>query len=229
MGDQLLPERLERVVVFEGGDGSGLDTQADLLAEHCHQHGILFWRTAEPTNSLHGRAARRVLKEAQLPMSSPDLYQLQRLFVKDRREHVREMLAHQSRGELVICARYIPSTIAYATLGGMTFEEVMKMHEGIPEPRIALYLDIPAEEGVRRKEEQAKKLAEERGEPLPDHLELFEQAPTLQKVRLAYQQLVLKLGYFKMVDGLGKKEEVHQRVMEWLGHETSLLDVPTDH
>jgi len=102
-------------IVFEGPDGSGTTLHSRLLAEHLSSKGRSVLLTAEPSDGAIGASIRPLLKEQNVP---PDA--LQMLFTADRAEHLsRVILPALEEGKVVICDRYIPSTIAYGMALGL--------------------------------------------------------------------------------------------------------------
>ncbi len=99
-------------VVFEGIDGTGTTTQLRLLEARLSRAGRAVWTTAEPTDSPIGSLIRRVLKgEIRV---HPDT--VARLFAADRGEHLfgkDGIVERTARGELVVCDRYLFSSLAY--------------------------------------------------------------------------------------------------------------------
>jgi len=80
-------------IVFEGLDGSGQSTQAELLRHYFEDNKDSVVLTKEPTeDSESGRMIRKVLtKEEKI---EPD--ELQKLFVQDRKEHLNNLIIPKS-------------------------------------------------------------------------------------------------------------------------------------
>lgn len=105
-----------RFIVFEGIDGCGKSTQAHLLAEALKARGVAVTLTREPGGTATGERIRDMLLAQTEGRRNPltDLY----LFSAARAQHMREViLPALSRGETVICDRFIDSTYAYQTAG----------------------------------------------------------------------------------------------------------------
>src|SRR6476660_6710847 len=103
--------RLDRgiLVAFEGIDGAGKTTQAELLGRHLRQAGLTVVQTKEPTSVPHGQRLRASAATGRLGKDE----ELQ-AFLDDRRDHVRTLIAPAlGRGEVVIVDRYYFSTAAY--------------------------------------------------------------------------------------------------------------------
>ncbi|MDR2536857.1 MAG: dTMP kinase [Treponema sp.] len=166
-------------VVFEGADGSGTSTQLELLEGFFHSHqnneGPRLYCTAEPTNSPIGSLIRRSLRgETQL-----DAKTLAYLFAADRNEHLftpNGIIERCARGELVVCDRYVLSSLVYQ---GLTCGEELpaNLNAAFPLPSLLLYFDIDSELAAKRMEER----------PLKD---IYEALEFQTKVRERYQALL---------------------------------------
>jgi dTMP kinase len=77
------------------------------------------------------------------------------LFLADRAEHVAKVIRPAlQRGEIVLCDRFIDSTIAYQGFGlGLPVEQLMQLNDtatGGLVPNLTILLDIEPEIGLRR-------------------------------------------------------------------------------
>ncbi|MFH1841540.1 MAG: dTMP kinase, partial [Candidatus Nealsonbacteria bacterium] len=106
-----------KFIVFEGLDGSGQTTQANLLKDFLEEKGKEVVLTKEPTkNSEAGRRIREILDEKE----KLDPIDLQRLFIQDRREHLDNLIIPSLKeGKTVISDRYFFSTIAFGASDGV--------------------------------------------------------------------------------------------------------------
>ena len=136
------PEVLENFVVLEGLDGSGTTTQLDLADEALESRSIAHFCTGEPTKGPVGRLIRQVLKR-QIQVR-PDT--VAALFAADRNEHLYEqnegIVSRLLRGELVVCDRYLFSSLAYQSLD-CDPEFVFLLNRRFPLPRHLVFLDTP--------------------------------------------------------------------------------------
>ncbi|MCL2190458.1 MAG: dTMP kinase [Treponema sp.] len=166
---------LDNFVVFEGGDGSGTSTQMGLLGGRLAGGNPVFFPTAEPTDGAVGRLIRLALKGS--PALEPGT--LARLFAADRNEHlyapggVRDRCL---RGELVVCDRYVLSSLAYQ--GIECGEDLPRaLNSGFPAPGLLLFFDLDpldARERMRSRES----------------LDIFENLEFQRKVRDRYLSLL---------------------------------------
>jgi dTMP kinase len=145
-------------LVLEGTDGSGTSTQMELLKQRFAAPGKALpplYATAEPTAGELGRLIRRALKGE--PALLPET--LARLFAADRGEHLYGgggIAERAGRGELVVCDRYIPSSLVYQGLE--CGEELPRdLNRAFPAPELILFFDLDphiAAERIRGRKER---------------------------------------------------------------------------
>jgi len=139
-------------ITLEGPEGAGKTTQVKLLSKQLDIHGIPHVITRDPGGTPLGRQIRRILLNPEnpvQPMSELLLYQA------DRAQHVAEIIEPELKaGKLVICDRYIDSTMAYQGYGrGIDFaliEELNKIATGGLMPEMTILFDIESSEGLAR-------------------------------------------------------------------------------
>jgi len=93
-----------KFIVIEGLDGSGQSTQAEFLKKFLVKQGKKVLKTKEPTlSSKAGRNIKKILNKEK--KGSP--MELQKLFVKDRKVHLNEVIVPALKeGKVVISDRY---------------------------------------------------------------------------------------------------------------------------
>ena len=158
--------------VFEGGDGSGTTTQLSLLTERLKTAGEpVFFPTFEPTDGKIGALIRSVLKKE----ISIQRGTLAFLFACDRNEHLYKeggILERSGRGELVVCDRYVLSSLVYQGLDcGNGLPEFINSR--FPAPELTVFLDIKPEIAVERMKTRGS-------------LEMYEDLDFQKKVRFKY-------------------------------------------
>jgi dTMP kinase len=171
-------EILRNFAVLEGGDGSGTSTQIALLEQRFTGTSLGipgFFLTAEPTKGAIGLFIRSALKND--PVLQPDT--LARLFAADRGEHLYApggIYERCQRGNLVICDRYILSSLVYQ---GITCGEELprSLNSPFPTPELLLFLDLDPQ------------IAQERLCSRPS-LDIFEHLDFQKKVRERYHSLL---------------------------------------
>lgn len=176
-------------LVIEGLDGSGKTTQAALLAEKLKKnHNILL--TAEPSHGKIGKFIREscLYENTRLPTEAEAL-----MFAADRIEHMySEVKPALDEGKLVICDRYIYSSLAYQGNSGLSLEWIKNINARALQPDICIFIDVPPEKVIERL--QRKK-------------SVMETLEMQKKVREVYMKYVAK-GELVRVDGDKDKEQV---------------------
>src|SRR4030095_7139575 len=136
------------LVAFEGLDQSGKQTQADLLRDRLIPHGRLVRVLSFPDyQTVIGAEIGRALRGER--DYSADVMQL--LYVANRYEFKGEILRAREGGTIVVCDRYLASSIAYGEAQGLEAEWLTDIQKYLPQPDITFLLDIAPEVSARRK------------------------------------------------------------------------------
>jgi len=141
-------------ITFEGPEGSGKSTQARLLYERLQAMGYGAVLTREPGGTRIGEMIRRILMDLRNTEMAPTTETL--LFSAARAQLVSEIIKpYLATGGIVLCDRYADSTFAYQGFGlGRDLEElqaITTVATGGLMPDLTLFLDVPVEEGLRRR------------------------------------------------------------------------------
>lgn len=140
-------------VTFEGTEGSGKTTQVGMLAQALRGIGLRVVTTREPGGTEIGETLRRLLLESETPIGpEAEAY----LMTAARAEHVRHVIRPAiERGEVVLCDRFVDSTLAYQGGGrGLPVHELQQMQPlalGGTTPDLTVLVDVPAEVGLERR------------------------------------------------------------------------------
>jgi dTMP kinase len=191
-------------VVLEGGDGVGKSTQADLLVDWLRARGRDALRTHEPGASAIGPAVRALLLSRTSPLSSPWAEAL--LYAADRAEHVDGVVRPAlARGAVVVCDRYIDSSVAYQGVSrGLGAERVAQVSAWATDglrPDLTVLLDLDPQLATGRFTEPADRLE---SEPLAFH----------RAVRQAFlDRAALAPGRYEVLDASRPREQVHAAVV----------------
>jgi dTMP kinase len=145
---------LSLFITFEGPDGSGKTTQAQLLYEYLQERGYPVFLTREPGGTGIGDQIREVLHSLENTEMLPQTEIL--LYSASRAQLVGQVIRpHLAWDEIVLCDRYADSTLAYQGYGHGLDLEVLQVvtafATGGLKPDLTIYLDIDVEEGLRRK------------------------------------------------------------------------------
>ena len=135
------------LIAFEGIDGTGKSTQLQLLADYLRSMGCRVTITREPTDSSYGRRIR----ELYMNRASCSLEEELELFIQDRRQHVRELIAPElATGNIVLTDRYYYSTAAYQGAAGMDMEDIFSRNSFAPKPDLVILLTMDPEVSIAR-------------------------------------------------------------------------------
>lgn len=140
-------------IAFEGGEGAGKSTQEALLADHLVARGYEVVRTREPGGTPAGEAIRAVVLSPKFEGLDDRAEAL--LFAASRGEHVARVIRPAlERGAVVVCDRYIDSSVAYQgagrNLGMDAVRELSLWATNALLPDLTIVLDIDPEIGLSR-------------------------------------------------------------------------------
>jgi dTMP kinase len=145
-----LPLKADRglLVAFEGLDQSGKQTQAELLRDQQTSNGRRVQLLSFPDyQTVIGAEIGRALRGER--EYTADVMQL--LYVANRYEFKGEILRAKESGTIVLCDRYLASSIAYGEAQGLDAAWLTDIQKYLPQPDITFLLDIAPEVSARRK------------------------------------------------------------------------------
>jgi dTMP kinase len=136
------------LIVFEGLDQSGKETQARHLRASISQLGRKVHQISFPDYETPiGIEIRKALAGER--EFGPDTLQL--LYIANRFEFKPRIDSWLSAGDVVICDRYMASSIAYGESQGLDPAWLESVQAPLPAPMVTLLLDISPGTAVRRK------------------------------------------------------------------------------
>ena len=140
-------------IAFEGGEGSGKSTQAQLLNKYLIGIGETVVVTREPGGTILGEQLRKILLDPETGTISPRAEAL--LYAADRANHVYSLIEPAlNRGDIVITDRYLDSSIAYQGAGRVLqpgeVARISRWATNSLTPNLTFILDISAEIGLGR-------------------------------------------------------------------------------
>ena len=191
-------------ISIEGNDGSGKSTVISALKEELAKRGLDVIYTREPGGSYVAEKIRTVILDVDNKAMDDKTEAL--LYAASRRQHLIEtVLPAISRGKIVVCDRFIDSSLAYQGVGrGLGIDEVYQMNQFATDgilPDLTIYLLVDPQIGLQRKSHQ-KELDRLESEKLDFHTKVYEAYLTLAK-RFSNRVVI--------VDGSGSiKEECDQ-------------------
>jgi dTMP kinase len=190
-------------VTFEGLDGSGKSTQAELLAGFLREGGREVVLTREPGGTELGERVRELL----LAGGDVSPWAEAALFAAARAELVERVIRPAlERGAVVVCDRYVDSSLAYQGIArGLGVDRVLELNRPaiadlLPDRTFLLLVDA--------------EVAGERSGDQPDRIER-EGADFRARVDEAYRQLASRFAdRIVAVDGSLPPEEIAAHVAE---------------
>ncbi len=190
------------LIAFEGLDQSGKETQARMLADALREEGRRVETLSFPD---YRTSIGREIGEALAGHRDygPDVMQL--LYIANRFEHKPSILEWEAAGAVVVCDRYLASSIAYGESQGLDPAWLADAQRFLPQPDLTFVLDIAPEVSAARK--QANRDRYERDMPL------------LTRVRESYRRQAGQPGWH-LIDANRPKDviaaDIAQRLRQYL-------------
>ena len=140
-------------ITFEGPDGSGKTTVSTYVAKQLTGLGYDVIHTREPGGVDIAEQIRHVIldpKNVKMDVKTEVL-----LYAASRRQHlIEKILPALDEGKIVLCDRFVDSSLAYQGVGrGVGFEEVYTVNRFAIDdhmPDLTVYLDLGAQAGLDR-------------------------------------------------------------------------------
>ncbi|HEX9483018.1 MAG TPA: dTMP kinase [Gemmatimonadaceae bacterium] len=201
-----------RIIVFEGGEGSGKTTQLARLAASLDARGVRHVTLQEPGGTPLGREVRRVLLDPGsdvMPRAEALLFMASRAQLVDR--EIRPALV---RGDVVLLDRFFLSTYAYQIAGhGLRDAEVRSANAfatGGLVPDLTILLTFPAREGLARAATRTS--SHDRIEAFGEDFHARVAAAFTTFAEAAWQAAHPECGPIVAVSGEGTAQDVSERV-----------------
>jgi len=137
-----------QLIAFEGLDQSGKQTQAELLRDRLKQDGHKSRLVSFPDygTTIGEEIARALQGEREY---GPDVMQL--LYIANRYERKPDLQRWLEGGLILVCDRYLASTVAYGEAQGLDPAWLTEIQKFLPVPWLTILLDIAPETAVQRK------------------------------------------------------------------------------
>ena len=191
-------------IAFEGGEGAGKSTQANLLTSWLREQGYDVVLTHEPGDTAVGQKLRQIVLDPATGDISGRTEAL--LYAADKAEHVDSVIAPAlARGSVVVTDRYVDSTLAYQgagrALAGIEVERLARWATSDLRPNLTVVLDLPPHHGLGRFDERDRI----EGESVDFH----------ERVRDMFLQLASgQPENYLIVDARRPIEEIHAQIRE---------------
>ncbi len=195
-------------ITFEGIDGCGKSLMAAMTQTWLVENGYEVLATLEPGGSDLGKVFRQMLLDSSY--GSVDSHTETLLFMVDRSRHVTDVIRPAlANGKIVLCDRYIDSTIAYQGGGrGLDIDELTRLNDfainGVY-PDLTIYLSLPIEQAMQRIPGTKDRLEQE-------NVEFF------ARVAAEYEQLADQYPHrIQRIDASGSPQDVFALVQTAIG------------
>jgi dTMP kinase len=142
-----------RFIVFEGGDGAGKGSAVAAVAEALAADGLDVVTTREPGGTPEGLELRRLLLSSEGSVWDQGSELL--LMTAARVQHVKRVIRPAlAAGRIVLCDRFVGSTLAYQGGGrGLPFALIRDLHRIFVDdiwPDLTVLMDVDAATGLSR-------------------------------------------------------------------------------
>ncbi|UCC34107.1 MAG: dTMP kinase [Candidatus Bathyarchaeota archaeon] len=184
-----------RFFCIEGLDASGKTTHARQLVRDLRKKGFDAIYTTEPSPDKIGEFTRAYVlqRKRRVPIAVEAL-----LFAADRVNHVETWIKPAlQKGRIVICDRYVYSSLAYQGAAGLDLEWIKEVNRNAITPDLAIYLAIPPEAVVER---------------ITWRKSVMEKLQIQRRVQEIYKRL-LEDGLLVQVEGDRPKDEVSKDIL----------------
>ena len=198
-----------KFITFEGCEGVGKSKQIKLLEEYLINNKVEYYLTREPGGTTVSEQIRKVILDGKNTTMTDECEAL--LYAAARVQLLKENVKPRlDRGELVLCDRYIDSSLAYQGYArGLGVEFVEKINDYAIKnfmPDFTIFLKLPPEVAFKRKG----------GVDKNDRLELSGME-FHNKVYNGYLELAERYpNRFIVIDASGEKEQTHCKIINAL-------------
>lgn len=140
-------------ITLEGGEGAGKTTQISFIEQYLEEVGLDYITTREPGGITISESIREIILDKHNTKMDGKTEAL--LYAAARRQHlVEKVIPALVEGKVVICDRFIDSSLAYQGYArGIGVEEVLEINKfaiGGYMPDLTIFLDIDVKEGLAR-------------------------------------------------------------------------------
>lgn len=201
-------------ITFEGVEGAGKSTQIKMLSKYLKEKNINFISLREPGGTIIGEKIRKILLKDKNLKIDPVTEML--LMMVSRRELlIQKILPALKENKMVLCDRFIDSTIAYQGYGrGIEIgwiKDIFRLVCFNHYPDLTILLDIETEEGFKRIKGKEKDRFEE------------EESSFHRRIREGFLKIAEEeRKRFFVIDGKGNKREIFEKIIKCL-KEKSLI------
>lgn len=145
------------MIVIEGLDSAGKATQTKRIAARLRETGRNVHVYSFPRyETAVGKAIRRhLVREIAVTAAGvrapEDAMIFQTMQAADKHDAAVDIRKQLAAGDFVVCDRWIPSSYCYGSADGLDPEWLDRMHASLPIADLNIFLDVSAEEALRRR------------------------------------------------------------------------------
>ncbi len=198
-------------ITMEGPDGAGKTTQINLLKKYLEHKGYDIVIAREPGGTTIGEAIREIIL-------NPDYKEMGHmtellLYASARAQLVNQVIKPAlAEGKAVICDRFVESSAVYQGIGrGLGVDTVYEVNNfalGDVKPKLTIFMDLDAEDGIKRKKKQTE-LDRMEQEDLSFHKRVVEGYRQLAKL---YPERIVPINATLPID------EIHSMIVKEVEH-----------
>jgi len=200
------PKPTGHLIAFEGLDQSGKQTQAERLLDAFRSAGrrAEFLTFPEYQTAIGAEIGRALKGERDYAADT-----LQLLYIANRFEFRPKITAWLEAGTMVVCDRYLASSIAYGEAQGVDAAWLTEIQRFLPQPSLTILLDIPPDASMTRKRAERDKFERD--------------LPLLGRVRESYLRQARETEAWVRIEGGKDKDAVASAVVTAVRSRLGLL------
>ena len=196
------------LITFEGGEGTGKSTQSKLLYDYLKSKTTDVILTREPGGCIESENIRNLLVKGNINKWDPITESL--LHNAARREHIKNIIKPALlKNKIVICDRYIDSTMAYQGIGqGVNSNFLNILSKEITEnivANITFIFDIDPDISLKR--------AKKRDKNTNNRYENFDLS-FHKNIRNYFRSLINTNKRYILIDASNSIEEIHLKILK---------------
>ena len=200
------------LITFEGGEGTGKSTQSKLLYDYLKSKTTDVILTREPGGCKESENIRNLLVKGNINKWDPITESL--LHNAARREHIKNIIKPALlKNKIVICDRYIDSTMAYQGIGqGVNSNFLNILSKEITEnivANITFIFDIDPDISLKR--------AKKRDKNTNNRYENFDLS-FHKNIRNYFKSLINTNKRYILIDASNSIEEIHLKILKSINH-----------
>ena len=196
-----------KFITFEGAEFSGKTTQSKMLKQYFVDSGVDSILTREPGGTLVGESIRDIFLHSNDLSVTTELL----LAMAARSEHIDKVIIRNLDSKMIICDRFLDSTLVYQGMaGGLATETILLLHELLFKnlmPDISFFLDIHPKIAMDRLCVRGGEISRFDLRPIEYHIQIYE--AFLRLARAMPDRLIV-------IDANQAVEKIHSDILGYL-------------